>query len=635
MLRPPDPNKQINDLDGQGLFSFSWDRPIPSWHFTASSTMVPLLVRPSLVLSEPFRPTGQPNLDSWLMPGEAVQATVLNVQDDGALLLLVKGVMLRAASLIGRLPVGQVVNAQVESRGGQVLLRLDQPLQPATANQIEGLAADQDRAIRQGGIGATMRTAAFLKTLLPTDEPLASGLARLSASLTAAAGRGELTPQTLARFQALAQQIRLAPEQAGAPLAGEHIRRVLLALGVQHEPALLAEWSRTGTITWREGAPNLKVLLMALLAEAAADGPATQASSGHAESPARSAGPAALPTVLASPVSRWTQGRDSVQGVFSDIAGRQGTAGFAPRPLDQPTPVRLAGAMTPPSQFAAEVLVQPEKSAVVAGPSPVPASPVRQGGIATVPVPSQTLSGQSKGEAQAAAAVGAGPGPPSSFPNEEGLVRGDQQPLSEKLGPVVRAAGGPSSFPLGLAAQQDESATLPAAPSLSGQSGRHEPEGLGRGGWIRDAQQVLAMIERTQTLAALNGQAGQPILFELPLAGGGQVWLAVEERPAGGGRSQDRPRSYSVVTLLNLDGLGSVRVDTLLTGKRLSARLLLDQPEVRQRVTGYLPVLNASLSAKGYRVDLLTIDLGEPQLVRGEDIRARALPRVSLVNRKV
>jgi len=95
--------------------------------------MLPFLVHPSLILSESFRPGGQASLEALLTPGEAVRATVLNVQDDGSLLLLLKGVTLRAASLVGSLSVGQVVEAHVELREGQVLLRLDQPQQASPA----------------------------------------------------------------------------------------------------------------------------------------------------------------------------------------------------------------------------------------------------------------------------------------------------------------------------------------------------------------------------------------------------------------------------------------------------------------------------------------------------------------------
>ncbi|MDE3020043.1 MAG: flagellar hook-length control protein FliK, partial [Nitrospirota bacterium] len=113
-----------------------------------------------------------------------------------------------------------------------------------------------------------------------------------------------------------------------------------------------------------------------------------------------------------------------------------------------------------------------------------------------------------------------------------------------------------------------------------------------------------------------------------------QVRVYVDERTSSGGQHQEAPRTCHVVTLLTLDGLGPVRVDTALTGKRLSARFLLDQTDVRQRVAGYLPALDSSLSAKGYQVEVLATDLGEPQQMRGDDVRARAVPRVSLVSRR-
>jgi len=199
--------------------------------------MLPLLIQPSLILSESFRPGGQTSLEPLLAPGEAVRATVLTVQDDGSLLLLLKGVTLRAASLVGSLSVGQVVEAHVELRGGQVLLRLDQPQPTSSAIQAGALSADRAAAIRPGGLGAaaqgtqavqSTQIAALLKLLLPADEPLASGLAKLAASLTAAAERSDLAPQALARFHALAQQILVAPEQLDGPFTGDRIRGALL-----------------------------------------------------------------------------------------------------------------------------------------------------------------------------------------------------------------------------------------------------------------------------------------------------------------------------------------------------------------------------------------------------------------------
>ncbi len=604
--------------------------------------MLPLLVHPALILSEPFRPGGRADLASLLTPGEAVRATVLNVQDDGSLLLLLKGVTLRAASLVGNLPVGQVVEARVESRDGQILLRLDQPQQPSSAIPSGALAADWAVAIRPGGLGETVQgvqavqptqIAALLKLLLPADEPLASGLAKLAASLTAAAERSDLAPQTLVRFQALAQHILVAPERFDGPLAGDRIRGALLALGLQHESAILADWDRTGTVTGQGVAPNLKALLMTLLAEVAQDRPDALPSSPAAVSPERSVGPMPFTAASASPLYDVALVRGQAQGSFSDAAGRQGVQGVmgAEPSASQPAPVRATAELPPPSQAETEALLQAERPLSAVPLPPLQPSTTGAEKPSTDSASVRVLPQQAQGpETQLSAPAGQPPQPQPAPPQGEGHLRTDSPVPSGNAGSVGARGGASATVPIVSAGPDGESAKPPLASPLSGP---HGPDESGSGSWVRDAQQVLTLIERTQVLAVLNGQTGQPILFELPFANGGQVRIYLEERTAGGRGSQEQARSYNVVTLLELDGLGALRVDTLLTGKRLSARFLLDQPEVRQRVAGYLPALNASLSAKGYQVDVLTTDVGEPQQVRGDDVRARAVPRVSLVNR--
>ena len=599
--------------------------------------MLPFLVHPSLILSESFRPGGQASLEALLTPGEAVRATVLNVQDDGSLLLLLKGVTLRAASLVGNISVGQMVEAHVELRDGQILLRLDQPQQTSSAIQAGALTAAQAAAIRPGGVGETApavqptQIAVLLKSLLPTDEPLASGLGKLTASLTVAAERSDLAPQTLARFQALTQQILVAPEQFDGPFGGDRIRGALLALGIQHESALLADWSQTGTVTGQGAAPNLKALLMTLLAEVAQDRPEALPSSPAAVLPEPSVGATPITAVPASPLYDMALVRVQAQGPSSDAAGRHELTGAEPS-LSQPAVVRSTAWLPPPSQAATEVLLQTERPVSAA---PLPAiqltatGPVRPSGDTELV---QVLPGQPKGaEAQMSAPAGQNPLSHPPTPQEEGGLRTDGQSQAGKGGQAAVPVRFSPIAPAGLTGQDNESTKPSDSASLSLKNG---PDGPGRGGWVHDAQQVLTLIERTQALAVLNGQAGQPILFELPFANGGQARIYVEERTAGGKGSQEPARSYNVVTLLELDGLGALRVDTLLTGKRLSARFLLDQPEVRQQVAGYLPALNTSLSAQGYQVDVLAADVGEPPQVRGDDVRVRAVPRVSLVNRK-
>ncbi len=594
--------------------------------------MLPLSVQPSLILSDLLRPVDRTSLESLLTSGEAVRATVLNVQDDGSLLLLIKGVALRAASLVGSLPVGQVVEAHVELRDGQVLLRLDQPQQTSPALPLGTEAADPLAASRAGGLGGAPSVMALLKTLLPADQPLASGLATLTASLTAAAERGDLAPQTFARFEALVQTILLTPDQLDVPITGDRIRGALLALGVQHEQALFSEWSKTGTLMGQGQAPNLKALLLTLLAEVTSAGRETHPSLSAANSPGPSVGPTLPAAVSSSPLYDVALVRTPATGPSSGIVAPQEPARSEPLLLEQAEAVRPEERVVVPFQAEAEGASQAQMLVATTKLPSVQPQATQQGEPFADHVPVQAQSSQAKGAPEQ---IGSGAGPSSGAqpppPHGEGEGHADNQVQPAKAGPVVFSARVSPISQAGVTAPEKVSAEPTDGSSVLGRSGSEES---GKGGWIRDAQQVLTLIERTQALALLNGQTGQPIPLELPLAGGGQVRIYVDERTPGGGKHQEAPRTCHVVTLLTLDGLGSVRVDTALTGRRLSARFLLDQTDVRQRVAGYLPALNGSLSAKGYQVEVLATDLGEPQQMRGDDVRARTVPRVSLVNRR-
>jgi len=588
--------------------------------------MLPLLNHPpSLIFAEPVRP-GSSRIDGQplLTPGEAVRATVVGAGEDGALLLLIKGVELRAASLVGGLSVGQILDAHVELRDGRTLLKLDQPLQVSISLSATTQATDSSTA----GLEGAPRVAAILKTLLPADEPLALGLAKLSASLRAAVERGDLTAQTMARFRSLEPQLFLQSMPPGDPLAGEQIRRVLLALGVRHEQALLADWRQTGNIAGQTGDRNLKALLMTLLEETGA----------------------------------WAKGVPVAHSSDSTLPNQ--VAGQRPS-LSQPEPAGYGASLIHVSDGAgshfSSAVTQAQQESSTPSSSMARPAPARQADGAQAPVVDERLMARSETSAFShQPQTGAGPSSEvpggfraSSAPQADAAVpgpldmqrdpvaggrTGDGQEGAGRAESVVPAGSGrpahrqpwfSDTLPVGLVGRFDESDQTAGALAAQSRVPSEEPE---QRRWIRDAQQVLAIIERTQALAALNSQAGQPLFFELPLAWGGQVRLYVEERDAGGKQEQGAPRPYNIVTLLDLDGIGAVRVDTLLTGTRLAARFLLDQADVQRRVAAYLPALTRSLAARGYQVDLLTSDLAQPQHVRGEDLRARSVPRLSLVN---
>jgi hypothetical protein len=154
-------------------------------------------------------------------------------------------------------------------------------------------------------------------------------------------------------------------------------------------------------------------------------------------------------------------------------------------------------------------------------------------------------------------------------------------------------------------------------------------------GWAREANEVLRLIERTQVVNSMNAQSGQPMVFELPMGwqGASSVRFYVERRDEGGGAAGDRgPRPYRVVTMLDLEQMGSVRVDALFTGKQVSARVFVDRPEIERIVTKMLPLLHAGLSAKGFRVDALSASVAETPSVKGADLDVKAMPKRRLIN---
>lgn len=147
---------------------------------------------------------------------------------------------------------------------------------------------------------------------------------------------------------------------------------------------------------------------------------------------------------------------------------------------------------------------------------------------------------------------------------------------------------------------------------------------------------MLRVVEREQVLNSLNIQTGQPLLIEVPLGpwAASSAWLYVSKLEGeGAGQQQGTSgRPYSLVTLLELDGIGAIRVDALLTGKRIAARFMVERQDIERAVTALLPILNKGLSHQGYQVEALTARVGEPSVIRGEELRARMVPSLTLVS---
>jgi len=157
--------------------------------------------------------------------------------------------------------------------------------------------------------------------------------------------------------------------------------------------------------------------------------------------------------------------------------------------------------------------------------------------------------------------------------------------------------------------------------------------------WVKDAQQMLKVIEREQVLNALNAQQGLPLMLTVPLTAGpvASLLLYVVQPDGEGAGQKPRPsaKPYSLVTLLELDGIGSVRVDALLTGTRLAARLMVERPEIDQAMARLLPVLRQGLTSQGYQVEGLSSTVADPALVRGEDLPAPTAAARNLLNLKI
>lgn len=147
---------------------------------------------------------------------------------------------------------------------------------------------------------------------------------------------------------------------------------------------------------------------------------------------------------------------------------------------------------------------------------------------------------------------------------------------------------------------------------------------------------MLNVVEREQMINSLNVQQGQPLLVELPLnlERNASAFLYVYQPDGDGARQQQSKgeRSHNLVTLLELDGIGAIRVDARLTGKRIAARFMVDRLDVERAVAALLPTLGQGLIARGYQVEALSSGVADSGVVRGEDLAVPMVPGRSLVN---
>ncbi len=152
--------------------------------------------------------------------------------------------------------------------------------------------------------------------------------------------------------------------------------------------------------------------------------------------------------------------------------------------------------------------------------------------------------------------------------------------------------------------------------------------------WGLALARLAQALDRLQALNALNAQTGLPLVVELPLSWGGAspAWLAIERRESEGGAGGGPARRLSLAMALELDGLGAVRIHATLTGRRIGVRVLVEGAEVERAVTALLPVLGEGLAAQGFDVEALAAGTADRETLRGEDLRAKLIPELGLVN---
>ena len=152
--------------------------------------------------------------------------------------------------------------------------------------------------------------------------------------------------------------------------------------------------------------------------------------------------------------------------------------------------------------------------------------------------------------------------------------------------------------------------------------------------WSKEAEGVLAGIERTQVLNALHAETGQPVILELPFCFGGasSARVYVEEDGRGQRAADHERRTFRMTTLVELTGLGAVRVDATLAARTLTAGVVVADARMEAVASAGLPLLRQRLADLGFTVERLSCVAGDPEAIRGEELQRRTMPRVDLVD---
>lgn len=549
-----------------------------------------------LDITESLRPTGGGlGQQALFVPGESVQATVLEVLDPGRLMILVKGATLNASSLAGPLEPGQVIQARVERTDGQILLKLEQPI----------FAQSPQQPVMTGKTGQ-LQLNQNIPQVLPGTAKAAGLLSQAAVSL---AESPVYTKDLIKLAQAVASRSQ-APVQVRSPIPSPPGQ-------TEAEQPQSAE--RSGT-TERGGPANQgRETGSPVSLERQASVQPPQLKEARGPLPTLGKGLEAVETGKQVPANQAPVSIRSAQAVVHTHTSDS-----------NPIPQLLRTLLPADESFGSslERLLRSVQTAVQHKILPEQAGSELERLHERLVLKTSDISGPQVKEAVLA----------KGLQHEQALLSLVDKGGDGSKGTVEPTLKGWLMGTLATHAKQNPAELVGearAALVLPGEPPQESAQGP-LAGWVKDAQHMLRVVEREQVLNSLNIQTGQPLLIEVPLGpwAASSAWLYVSKLEGEGAGQQQGPagRPYSLVTLLELDGIGAIRVDALLTGKRIAARFMVERQDIERAVTALLPTLNKGLSHQGYQVEALTARVGEPSVIRGEELRARMVPSLTLVS---
>jgi hypothetical protein len=157
-------------------------------------------------------------------------------------------------------------------------------------------------------------------------------------------------------------------------------------------------------------------------------------------------------------------------------------------------------------------------------------------------------------------------------------------------------------------------------------------------GTVREqAHELLTAIERTQVLNSINGERGQPVTFQIPIVLDSQTSTAqfyIEGRPDEARTIAPEERHYTVVALLDLSGLGQLRIDLALHRKNLSVKVTVERTDVETFANQLLPDLGQGLKDRGFALEFLKCERKMEGSTGATELRDRTLPK-NVVNLRI